>query len=86
MNRYPTWLNVLVLGILMLGILLALPNVYGSINAVQLASAAGGYVIADDYGLLEPARRAVDEFRADNGISAPLTDIDGHGHFWRKPG
>ena len=37
MNRYPLWLNVLVLGILMLGLLLALPNIYGSINAVQLA-------------------------------------------------
>ena len=46
----------------------------------------GGFVIADDYGLLEPARRAVDEFRADNGVSAPLIDIDGHGRFWRKPG
>ena len=45
----------------------------------------GGYVIADDYGLLEPARRAVDEFRAEAGITAPLIDIDGHGHFWRKP-
>lgn len=46
----------------------------------------GGFVIADDYGLLEPARRAVDEFRADNGIAAPLIDIDGQGYFWRKPG
>ena len=41
MNRYPSWLNVLVLGILMLGILLALPNIYGSINAVQLAEIDG---------------------------------------------
>ena len=46
----------------------------------------GGFVIADDYGLLEPARRAVDEFRADQGIAARLIDIDGQGHFWRKPG
>ena len=46
----------------------------------------GGFVIADDYGLLEPARRAVDEFRAERRISAPLEDIDGHGYFWRKPG
>lgn len=46
----------------------------------------GGFVIVDDYGLLEPARRAVDEFRAQHRISAPLIDIDGHGHFWRKPG
>jgi O-methyltransferase len=48
--------------------------------------APGGFVIVDDYGLLEPARRAADEFRAGHGILAPLIDIDGHGHFWRKPG
>jgi O-methyltransferase len=44
----------------------------------------GGFVIVDDYGLLEPARRAVDEFRAAQGICAPLMDIDGHGYFWRN--
>ncbi len=41
MNRYPTWLNVLVLGILLLGILLALPNIYGSVSAIQLAEIDG---------------------------------------------
>jgi len=38
MNRYPTWLNILVLGILLCGIVLALPNIYGSVPAVQVAS------------------------------------------------
>ena len=41
MNRYPAWLNVLVLSILLLGILLALPNFYGSVPAVQMVSADG---------------------------------------------
>ncbi len=41
MNRYPTWLNLLVLGILMLGLLLALPNIYGSAPAVQLSEVDG---------------------------------------------
>ena len=41
MNKYPGWLNVLVLAILLAGILLALPNIYGSVPAVQLASADG---------------------------------------------
>lgn len=41
MNRYPTWLNLLVLTILLVGTLLALPNIYGSTNAVQLASSDG---------------------------------------------
>jgi preprotein translocase subunit SecD len=41
MNRYPTWLNFLVLAILLLGIILALPNLYGSVPAVQMASGDG---------------------------------------------
>lgn len=39
MNRYPAWLNWLVLVILMLGAILAMPNIYGSVPAVQIASA-----------------------------------------------
>ena len=39
MNRYPAWLNALVLVILLTGILFALPNIYGSAPAVQLADA-----------------------------------------------
>ncbi|MDJ0904375.1 MAG: protein translocase subunit SecD [Woeseiaceae bacterium] len=39
MNRYPAWLNTLVLVVLMTGLLFALPNIYGSAPAVQLADA-----------------------------------------------
>ena len=41
MNKYPAWLNVLVLTILLAGVLLALPNIYGSVPAVQLADSDG---------------------------------------------
>ena len=41
MNRYPAWLNWLVLVIFLLGTMLALPNIYGSSPAVQVASADG---------------------------------------------
>ncbi len=41
MNRYPAWLNWLVLSIVLLGTFLALPNIYGSAPAVQVASADG---------------------------------------------
>jgi preprotein translocase subunit SecD len=41
MNRYPAWLNLLVLGILVLGSLLALPNIYGSAPAVQVSEIDG---------------------------------------------
>jgi preprotein translocase subunit SecD len=51
MNRYPAWLNLLVLGILLLGIVLALPNFYGSVPAVQMVSADGRALT--DEGLVE---------------------------------
>ena len=41
MNRYPAWLNWLVLVILVLGTMLALPNIYGSAPAIQVANADG---------------------------------------------
>ena len=41
MNRYPTWLNLLVLLVLIAGTLVALPNIYGSSPAIQLANADG---------------------------------------------
>jgi len=41
MNKYPSWLNALVLVILMAGCLLALPNIYGSVDAVQIADNDG---------------------------------------------
>jgi preprotein translocase subunit SecD len=40
-NRYPGWLNILVLVILMTGILLALPNIYSTVPAVQIADNNG---------------------------------------------
>lgn len=44
MNKYPTWLNLTVLAIFLAGGFLALPNLYGSSGAVQLAAAGEGEV------------------------------------------
>jgi len=44
MNKYPSWLNFTVLAIFIAGIFVALPNLYGSANAVQVASANDGAV------------------------------------------
>ena len=44
---------------------------------------AGGFVIIDDYGALQPCQEATDAFRAERGITAPLIDIDGIGFYWR---
>ena len=41
MNKYPAWLNTLVLCILLAGCLFALPNIYGSVEAIQIASNDG---------------------------------------------
>ena len=41
MNKFPAWLNLLVLIVVLAGVLLALPNIYGSANAVQIASDDG---------------------------------------------
>jgi O-methyltransferase len=45
---------------------------------------AGGYVIDDDYGALSIAKKAVDDFRAANGITAELKQIDWTGVYWQK--
>ena len=41
MNKYPSWLNFLVLSVLVAGCLLALPNIYGSVPAIQIADSNG---------------------------------------------
>jgi O-methyltransferase len=44
----------------------------------------GGYVLIDDYGHWEGARRAVDEFRAAVGAAEPMRSSDYSGRWWRK--
>ncbi len=48
MNRYPFWLNALVVVALLAGCLLALPNLYGSVEAVQVATNSGDPYTEDD--------------------------------------
>ena len=56
---------------------LGLEVLYGNV-------AEGGYVIIDDYLPLDDCRRAVDEFRRENGITEPIEPIDWSGAKWRK--
>jgi O-methyltransferase len=44
----------------------------------------GGFVIIDDYGCLEPCRRAVTEFREQQGITEPLHEVDWTAVYWRR--
>ena len=71
MNRYPTWLNVLVLLTLISGILLALPNIYGSAPSVQLATADGNLFtdarITETVALLSGADITVEDAYVQDG-------------------
>jgi O-methyltransferase len=44
----------------------------------------GGFVVIDDYGAIAACRTAVDEYRAEHGITEPLEQIDWTGAFWRR--
>jgi len=56
MNKYSAWTNILVLAVLLAGGLLALPNIYGSVPAVQIADSNG--VAYDDDRLQEYVQAA----------------------------
>jgi O-methyltransferase len=45
---------------------------------------AGGYLIVDDYQLIEECRHAVDDFRREHRIAEPLEEIDWNGVRWRR--
>jgi hypothetical protein len=45
---------------------------------------AGGYLVLDDYGLIEECRQAVDDFRREHGITEPIEEIDLSGARWRR--
>jgi O-methyltransferase len=45
---------------------------------------AGGHLVVDDYGALEECRAAVEDFRSESRIEAPLEAVDEHCVRWRK--
>jgi O-methyltransferase len=55
-----------------------------ALNALYHKVVPGGFVIIDDYGDLEPCRRAVEEFRNEHAIDDPIEKIDWTGSYWRK--
>ena len=46
---------------------------------------SGGYVIVDDYRIIPACKKAVDDYRAEHGIEAPLLEIDWNSVYWQKP-
>ncbi|KYG73476.1 MULTISPECIES: TylF/MycF/NovP-related O-methyltransferase [Roseivirga] len=55
-----------------------------SLNALYDRVVSGGFVIVDDYGVLPPCKKAVDEFREKRNISNSYQWIDWSGIYWRK--
>jgi len=53
--------------------------------ALEPKVSPGGFVIVDDYGGWPPCRAAVDDYRRDHGIDAPIRTVDWTGVWWRKP-
>lgn len=55
----------------------ALTNLYDRVSH-------GGYIIVDDYRVVEGCRKAVDEFRVKRAIHDAIVEIDGVGVYWQK--
>lgn len=45
----------------------------------------GGFVIIDDYGAIKACKAAVEDFRRDRGIDAPIHPVDWTGVWWQVP-
>ncbi|MCF1183901.1 protein translocase subunit SecD [Marichromatium gracile] len=67
MNRYPLWKNLLILGVVLLGLLLAMPNLFSQDPSIEITAARGA----------EVTETSVDEVRAvlDNA-GVPYKDVE----------
>jgi O-methyltransferase len=52
--------------------------------ALEPKVASGGFVVVDDYGGWQSCRAAVDDYRAERGITDPIQTVDWTGVYWRK--
>lgn len=57
--------------------ILALDNLYERV-------CVGGYVIVDDFHVVQGCKRAIDEFLVKKGITPEMKEIDGVGVYWQK--
>jgi O-methyltransferase len=55
----------------------------GLVN-LQPKLSVGGYVIVDDYRVVPGCRKAVDDYRASQGIEDRILEIDGSGVYWQR--
>jgi hypothetical protein len=55
-----------------------------TLDALYPGLSAGGYVIVDDYTLIRECRQAVDDYRREHRIEAPLVKDDWCSARWRR--
>ena len=53
------------------------------LTALYAKVSSGGFVIVDDYGAVDACRQAVDRFRSERHVAAPLERIDTSGVYWK---
>jgi len=64
-------------------------DMYGStmdaITALYDRLSPGGFLVVDDYGAVPGCRAAIEDFRRERGITAPMHTIDWTGVWWQRP-
>jgi O-methyltransferase len=55
-----------------------------ALNPLYAKVSRGGFIIVDDYYTCPPCRKAIDDFRATNGITDEMVKIDNESLYWRK--
>jgi O-methyltransferase len=54
------------------------------LDALYDRVSVGGYVIVDDYHVVDGCRKAIGDFIATRKIAPHIAEIDGVGVFWQK--
>jgi O-methyltransferase len=60
-------------------------STWDALTALAPKVSPGGFVIVDDYNAVPGCRKAVDDYREEHAIDAPMCTIDWAGVFWRVP-
>jgi hypothetical protein len=55
-----------------------------ALNALYAKLSVGGYVIVDDYGVVEGCNLAIADFRRQHAITDEINAIAGGGAFWQR--
>jgi O-methyltransferase len=55
-----------------------------ALRALYPGLSTGGWLVVDDYGAIDECRRAVDEFRTEQGVAEPLEEVDWTCVRWRR--